>query len=329
MKKYIFSIVLLLVSSSLLAQSDLTVGGSVRTGDGDAIVGAVITVKDAPDKGAITDGDGRFKLTGIRSGQTLVFTYLGYLNTEVTATRSDERMRVVMTEDINTMEQVVVVGRGTQRRISITGAVTNVETATLKAPATSISNMLGGRVPGIISVTRSGEPGQDISEFWIRGISTFGAGSSPLVLIDGVSGGNLNDIDPEDVENFSILKDAASTAMYGNQGANGVILVTTKRGTAGKLSINVKANAGISYSPMMPNYVDANTYAGLANEAAMSRGLNPIYNDVDLALFKSGMDPDIHPNVNWRDVILKDYTWNQQYFLSASGDELVNGTCNA
>jgi TonB-linked SusC/RagA family outer membrane protein len=303
----------------IYAQSDLTVGGLVMTGDGEAIVGVTISVREAPGKGTMTDGDGRFKMTGIAAGQTLVFNYLGYMPVEMAVARSDERMRVVMTEDINTMEEVVVVGRGTQRRISITGAVTNVETSTLKVPATSLSNMLGGRVPGIISVTRSGEPGRDVSEFWIRGISTFGAGSSPLILIDGVSGGSLNDIDPEDVENFSILKDAASTAMYGNQGANGVILVTTKKGTAGKLNLNVKVNAGLSHSPRMPDYVDANTYAALANEAAVSRGMNPIFNDVDLALFKSGMDPDLHPNVNWRDVILKDFTWNQQYFLSASG----------
>ena len=114
--------------------------------------------------------------------------------------------------------------------------------------------MLGGRVPGIISVTRSGEPGKDFSEFWVRGISTFGAGQGALVLIDGVEG-NLNTLDPEDIESFSILKDASSTAVYGVRGANGVVLVSTKKGKAGKLNLQVKANAGISYSPRMPKYV--------------------------------------------------------------------------
>ncbi|MFA6315756.1 MAG: TonB-dependent receptor, partial [Candidatus Paceibacterota bacterium] len=187
-----------------------------------------------------------------------------------------------------------------------------------KVPATSVSNMLGARVPGIIAVTRSGEPGKDFSEFWIRGISTFGAGSSALVLIDGVEG-NMNTLDPEDIESFSILKDASATAVYGVRGANGVILVTTKRGRAGKLSVNLKANTGYSYSPRMPEYVDGNQYAALANEAALSRGMEPIYNNVDLQLFKSGIDPDLHPNVNWRDNILKDYTMNRQFHLSASG----------
>lgn len=178
--------------------------------------------------------------------------------------------------------------------------------------------MLGGRVPGIISVTRSGEPGNDFSEFWIRGISTFGAGQGALVLIDGIEG-DLNLLDPEDIESFSILKDASSTAVYGVRGANGVVLVTTKKGKAGKLNLNVKVNAGLSYSPRMPEYVNAATYAELANEASTTRGGVPIYTDVDLALFRNHMDPDLHPDVNWRDVILRDYTWNQQYFLSASG----------
>ncbi len=319
MKKYSILILLLWISSAVFAQSNLTTAGLVMTGTGDPLVGVTVGIKEDPTKGDITDGDGRFRLNGVTQGQTLVFSYLGYRSIEAVVSGTDERMRVVMEEDINTMEQVVVTGRGAQRRISITGAVTNVETATLKAPATSLSNMLGGRVPGIISVTRSGEPGQDISEFWIRGISTFGAGSSPLVLIDGVSGGNLNDLDPEDVESFSILKDAASTAMYGNLGANGVILVTTKKGQAGRLNISIKANGGISYSPRMPKYVGASDYAKMANEAAMSRGLNPIFDDVSLAMYANGLDSDLYPDVNWQDVILRDYTWNQQYFLSASG----------
>ena len=233
-------------------------------------------------------------------------------------TKTDERMRIVLEEDISDLDEVVVVGHATQRKISVVGAVTNVEVKDLNVPATSVSNMLGARVPGIIAVTRSGEPGKDFSEFWIRGISTFGASSGALVLIDGVEG-DLNLVDPEDIESFSILKDASATAVYGTRGANGVVLVTTKKGVAGKLKVNVKANVGLSYSPRMPEYVGAYEYATLANEAALSRGMNPIFSDVDMALFKNGMDPDLHPDVNWRDVILKDYTWNQQYHLSASG----------
>ncbi len=310
---------LLFMSINLLfAQSDITVGGLIMTEKGEELIGVNIIVKENPMVGTISDTDGRFKLTNISSGETLVFSFIGFEVQEIKIERPDERMRVVLKELSSDMDEVVVVGRGTQRKVSVVGAISNIDAKDLRVPATSVTNMLGGRIPGIISVTRSGEPGRDFSEFWIRGISTFGAGSSALILIDGVEG-NLNTLDPEDIESFSILKDASATAVYGVRGANGVVLVTTKKGVAGKLSINVKANAGISHSPRMPQYVDANTYAYLANEAALSRGMNPVYSEMDLVLFKNGLDPDIHPNVNWRDVILKDYSWNQQYHLGASG----------
>ena len=318
--KYIISILSILLFSvnSLFAQDNLTAAGLVMTENGEEIIGATVTLKENPGKGVITDTDGRFKLMGIRKGETLVISYVGYENYVSKVTKSDERMRIVLKEVVSDLDEVVVVGHATQRKVSVVGAISNIEVKDLNVPATSVSNMLGARVPGIISVTRSGEPGKDFSEFWVRGISTFGASSSALVLIDGVEG-NLNLVDPEDIESFSILKDASATAVYGTRGANGVVLVTTKKGVAGKLVVSVKGNVGLSYSPRMPEYVRSYDYATLANEAAVSRGMNPIFNDVDMALFKNGMDPDIHPDVNWQDVILKDYTWNQQYHLSASG----------
>lgn len=303
---------------SVHAQSGITIGGLVMTENGEGLVGVTVVVNEVPGKGTITDADGRFKLTGIEAGQTLSFSFIGFVKQEIKVAKNDERMRVTMKEEVNQLDELVVVGHSTQRKASVVGAIASIEVKDLKVPATSVSNMLGARVPGIISVSRSGEPGKDFSEFWIRGISTFGAGSSALVLIDGVEG-NLNTLDAEDIESFSILKDASATAVYGVRGANGVVLVTTKRGRAGKLSVNLKVNTGYSYSPRMPKYVDANRYAALANEAAISRGIDPIYDAVDLELFKSGIDPDLHPNVNWRDIILKDYTMNQQVHLNASG----------
>ncbi|MBK5720340.1 TonB-dependent receptor [Dysgonomonas sp. Marseille-P4677] len=304
---------------AMFAQSNLTAGGSVMDETGEPLIGVSVSVKENPTNGTMTDTDGRFKLTGIKSNQTITFSYIGFDKQEIKVEKSDERMRIVLKETVNMMDEVVVTASGkVQKKINVTGAITSIETKDLKAPATSISNMLGGRVPGIISVNRSGEPGKDFSEFWIRGISTFGAGQGALVLVDGIEG-DLNTLDPEDIDSFSILKDASSTAVYGVRGANGVVLVTTKKGKAGKLDIRVKANTGISYSPRMPEYVRAADYASLANEASVTRGGIPIYSDVDLALYANHMDPDLHPDVDWRDVILKDYTWNQQYFLSASG----------
>jgi len=306
----------------IYAQSGLTVGGMVMAENGEPQIGVTVVIKENPSKGTVTDLDGHFRMTDLQKDQTLVFSLVGLEKQEIKVEKSDERLRIVMKEIVNELTEAIVVGHSTQRKISVTGAITNVEVKDLKTPATSIANMLGGRVPGIISDLRSGEPGKDFSQFWIRGISTFGAGSSALILIDGVEG-DLNTIDPEDLESFSILKDASATAVYGVRGANGVVLVTTKKGVAGKLSVSVKANAGVSYSPRMPNYVDGNTYATLANEASMSRGSDPIYSSVDLALFKSGLDPDLHPNVNWRNVILKDATWNEQYHIGISGGAQV------
>lgn len=321
MNRYIFTVLVVIATfwyNTLFAQSDVTVGGLVMSETGEALVGVTVVVKEVPGVGTVTDADGRFKLTGLKAGQTIIVSYIGFQKNEIKIAGTNEKLRISLKEDVSSLDELVVVGHSTQRKASVLGAISTIDVKELKVPATSVSNMLGARVPGIIAVTRSGEPGKDFSEFWIRGISTFGAGSGALVLIDGVEG-NLNTLDPEDIESFSILKDASATAVYGVRGANGVVLVTTKKGRAGKLMINLKANTGYSYSPRMPEYVDANQYALLANEAALSRGMDPIYNAVDLELFKNGIDPDLHPNVNWRDVILKDYTMNQQFHLSASG----------
>jgi len=320
--KFVLFFVAVFCQLPIFAQSGLTASGTVMSENGEAQVGVSIVIKENPSKGTVSDLDGHFRLTGLQKNQTLVVSLIGFEKKEIKVVKTDEAMRITLKELINELDEAIVVGRGTQRKIAITGAITNVDIKDLKVPATSVSNMLGGRVPGIISQLLTGEPGKDNSQFWIRGMSTFGAGSSALILIDGIEG-DINTLDPEDIESFSILKDASTTAVYGTRGANGVVLVTTKKGVAGKLSVNVKANAGVSYSPRMPNYVDANTYATLANEANMSRGGDPIYNAVDLALFKSGLDPDLHPNVNWRDAILKESTWNQQFHIGISGGAQV------
>ena len=320
MKNKILYIILacLTCTLSLAAQSGYTVSGVVMTEEGEPLVGVAIQYKNDPTKGMITDIDGNFVLNNVPANTTLIFSYIGYKDFSMVVTGNKTRQTIALKEDSNQTEEVVVVGRGTQRKISVVGAVTNVKANDLQVPAASVTNMLGGRVPGIIAVTRSGEPGSDFSEFWVRGIGTFGAGSSALVLIDGIEG-DLNTLDPADIESFTVLKDASATAVYGVRGANGVVLVTTRRGKSGKLSINVKSNVGISYSARTPNYVDAPTYATLANEASIVRGGRPVYNDAELRLFQTGLDPDLYPNVNWRDVMLKDYVWNHQHHISVNG----------
>lgn len=315
---FMLSFLLLADIFSLAAQNGYTASGIVMTEQGEELPGVTIQYKNDPSKGGITDIDGNFRIENIPAKTVLVFSYIGYASYELKIDGDKTKQRIALKEIVNETDEVVIVGRGTQRKISVVGAVTNVKAADLQVPSSSVTNMLGGRVPGIIAVTRSGEPGNDFSEFWIRGISTFGAGASALVLIDGVEG-DLNTLDPSDIESFTILKDASSTAVYGVRGANGVVLVTTKRGKSGKLNINVKSNVGISYSARTPEYVDGNAYARLANEASVIRGGRPVYSDTELQLIQTGLDPDLYPNVNWRDVMLKDYVWNHQHHVSVNG----------
>lgn len=299
-------------------QNGFMVAGTVMDENGEPLIGVSVVNQANTSQGTVTDLDGKFRLPNLLNKTTLLFTYVGFKNEKYVVTGNKEQIKIVMKADVSDLDEVVVVGQANQRKVSVTGAITVVKPEILDQPGTSISNMLGGNVPGIIAVTRSGEPGDDFSEFWIRGISTFGANASALVLVDGVEG-NINDLDPSDIESFSVLKDASATAVYGVRGANGVVVITTKSGKAGKLRINFKTNLIMSESARMPEYADAYSYAQLANEARLSRGKDPIYSDVAMELIRTGMDQDLYPNVNWRDVILKDHVWQNQHFLSVAG----------
>lgn len=229
MKRSILVLFWVFMSATMFAQGGIDVAGIVLDEQGQELIGVSVQIKGKQGVGVVTDFDGRFKMTGVPAGSTLVFSYIGYETREIKYTATKLKEKIALKEAVNEFDEVVVVGRDTQRKVSVVGAITNVDPAGIQAPAVSVSNMLGGRVPGIIAVTRSGEPGNNFSEFWIRGMSTFGASSSALVLIDGIEG-NINDLDPADIESFSILKDASATAVYGTRGANGVVVVTTKRG---------------------------------------------------------------------------------------------------
>lgn len=319
MRRTLFMLMAICISVHALAQNKIDIAGTVMDEKGVELVGISVTVKGSPQIGTSTDAGGRFRIDQVPINTTLVFRYVGYETVEIVYSATKEKEQVVMVAKVNEFDEVVVTGQGTtQRKISVVGAITSIDPKELQVPAVSVTNMLGGRVPGIIAVTRSGEPGNSFSEFWVRGISTFGARQGALVLIDGIEG-NLNDLDPADIQDFSILKDASSTAVYGVRGANGVVIVNTKRGKAGKLNINFKTNGTYSYSPRMPEYADAFNYASLANEARVSRGALPIYTPTEIELFRTQLDPDLYPNVNWRDVILKDHVVNNQQHLSVSG----------
>lgn len=319
-KTAIILFVLLLSCFSVFAQNKdgFTISGIVYDDTDESLPGVSIYLKDKPGVGTITDIEGRFTIKASK-GDIIIFSFVGFDSYEYYVAKEETKLKIVLKTSSTMLEEAVVTGMGaTQRKVSVVGAITSVEVKDLQTPGVSVSNMLGGRVPGIISMQTSGEPGDDISEFWVRGIGTFGANSSALVLIDGLEG-SLSEIDPADIESFSILKDASATAIYGVRGANGVVLVTTKRGEEGKLQITGRANFTLSRLTRLPEYIGAYDYALLANEARAVRNELPLYSDLELTLIRENLDPDLYPNVNWQKETLKNNSFKQSYYSSIRG----------
>jgi TonB-linked SusC/RagA family outer membrane protein len=313
-------IFLLLSYFNLPAQQEdksFVIEGTVYDEEENPFEGVTIYLKDKVTLGTGTGSDGKFSIRTSR-GNTLVFSFVGYGKVEYLVTEEKKDVEIRLGPDEAQLDEIVVVGLGTQRKISSVAAVSTIDIKELQTPAPSIANMLGGRMAGIITTQVSGEPGKNIADFWIRGIGTFGANDKALVLIDGLEG-DLNSIDPADVESFSILKDASATAVYGVRGANGVVLVTTKRGEEGKLQITLRSNYSLSYITRLPEYLRAYDYAKLMNEAYEVRGEKPRYSDIQLDVIKYGLDPDLYPDVSWQDEILKRASFRHSQFASARG----------
>ncbi|MDD2328660.1 MAG: TonB-dependent receptor [bacterium] len=304
------------------AQTNVKVTGVVSDATGETLVGVSIYAKSDPGKGVVTDIDGKYEIT-VKAGDQLVFSYIGFTIQEINIGRNaNQTLNVVLQESTQMLEEVSVVGYGTQRKVSVVGSIATVKPDELKIGGiTSITNNLAGRIAGLIGIQSSGEPGSDVSEFWIRGISTFGGGSSALVLIDGIDRGTsgLNDLAPEDIESFSVLKDATATAIYGARGANGVILINTRRGEEGKITINANFKSSVETLPRLPDYLGAHDYAMLANEARVVRGGLPVYSNEIFDIIKYGMDPDLYPDVNWQKEILRESTNSLQGNVNISG----------
>ncbi len=307
----------LILSAQEKNNNKYTITGTVYDETDSPMPGVTIYLRDEVSVGTISGSDGQFSIKASR-GDMIVFSFIGYKKVEYLVTEEKKDLKISITESQQKLDEVVVVGLGSQRKISNVAAVSSINVQDLQQPAASVANLLGGRAAGVISMQTSGEPGKNLSEFWIRGIGTFGANSSALVLIDGLEG-NINSIDPADIESFSILKDASATAVYGVRGANGVVLITTKRGEAGKLNITGRANFTLSHLKRIPRYLRAYDYASLANEAREVRGESPIYSDVEMDIIKNHLDPDLYPDVSWQDEVLKDNSFKQTYYVSARG----------
>lgn len=282
----------------------IEVTGTVTDENGEPLIGVSVMPKDEAGLGAITNVDGVYKIK-IPAYTRLVFNYIGMEQQEVLIKEQTAANVKMKTKEDNVIDEVVVTGTGSQKKLTLTGAVTTVDPELLRTPTASLSNSFAGVVPGVFARQTTGNPGDNVSEFWIRGVSTFGAGASALVLVDGFER-DLNDINPEDIETFTVLKDASTTAIYGSRGANGVLLITTKRGRDGKTRINGKVEYSYSTRTKTPEFVDGSTYARMMNEALESRNMTPAYSDDDLYLLDNQLDPEIFPNVNWMDLLLKD-----------------------
>jgi TonB-linked SusC/RagA family outer membrane protein len=308
---------LLLASLSVVAQASHIITGTVSNETGEPLAGVSVTVKGRT-TGTSTNTTGNFSLTVPNSATILTFSFVGYNPQDVDIT-AQTSVTVRMTRGGNQLEEVAVVGFGTQRKVSLIGAQSTVNSRELKQPVASVTQSLAGRIAGVVGVQRSGEPGRSTADIWIRGIATFGGNSSsPLVLVDGVER-SIDNIDPEDIESFTVLKDASGTAVYGVRGANGVVIVRTKTGKIGKPAIFFDYNEGVSTFTRRPELADGVTYMKLANEALVGRGQTARYTQDYIDKTASGVDPLLYPNVNWMDEIFNKTSRMRRANLNASG----------
>lgn len=308
--------------TSVYAQDDgkRRITGTVTDENGQPLPGAYVYIKGT-EVGTTTNLDGMYVID-INQTDELTFSFISYLEQTIKPRSSSNTLNVSLKPDTNALEEAVAVAYGAQKRQAIVSSLSTITTDDLKVTSTNITSSIQGQLPGLIAVQRNAEPGRDDAEFWIRGVSSFKGGTSPLVLVDGVER-SITDLDADEIESFSLLKDAAATAMYGAEGANGVILVTTKRGHIGKQQISLRVEQNLSVPYRIPDFVDSWDYMRLANEALVNDGMEPMYSGDVIDLHESGADPDLYPNAQWTDLIARTIH-GQRYTLSFRG-----GTENA
>ena len=299
----------------------MVIKGKVLGTDGEPIIGASVLVKGST-TGVVTDLDGNYTLSNVSKGAILEFSYVGYV--KLTKTVGNETtINAILYEDSQMLEGVEVVAFGTQKKESVIGAISTVKVAELKTPSSNLTNALAGRIAGVISYQRTGEPGVDDASFFVRGVTTFGYKKDPLILIDGIelTSTDLARLQPDDIASFSIMKDATATALYGARGANGVILVKTKEGQKGKARLSLRVENSISTPTQEIELADPVTYMRLHNEAYLTRNpLAPLmYSEEKIDNTVPGAGSVIYPATDWRKELLKDFTMNQRVNLNITG----------
>ncbi|WP_316818523.1 TonB-dependent receptor [Pedobacter nyackensis] len=303
---------------NVLAQK--IIKGKVVSEEGEALIGASVLEKGTKN-GSSTNKDGLFELKSEKDAVILTVRMVGYVTQEVNV--KSPFTEVVMVKDISALDEVMVVAYGTQKKESVIGAISSIKPSDLRRPTSNLTTSLAGQVAGLIAYQRSGEPGRDNADFFIRGVTSFGYSKSPLILVDGIemSSRDLAILQPDDIASFSIMKDATSTAVYGARGANGVILITTKKGVEGSPIINVRVENSVSSSIKDVEVADPITFMKSHNEAVKMRNpLDPLpysMSQIDNVVF--GGNPYVYPAVNWHDMLFKDYTTSQRMNFNLSG----------
>ncbi|OAV66189.1 Outer membrane cobalamin receptor protein, SusC/RagA family [Bacteroidales bacterium Barb6XT] len=316
MGRYFVLFAMLICATTVFAQQK-TVHGTVTDRTGDPLIGVNVQVKGTA-TGTITDLDGKYSLD-VPAKAVLVFSYIGYQSAEAVV-GAEAVINRLLQDDTQAIDEVIVVGYGVQKKVTVTGSVASVQGERLKAsPTTNITNAMVGRMPGVIGFQRSDEPGGGGTTIRIRGTNSLGS-KDPLVVIDGVPGraGGMDRLNPNDIESISVLKDA-SAAIYGSRAANGVILVTTKRGKDGKPTITYTGQQGYSSPTRMPEMTNAFEYATMRNDISRYRGNAPFASEEDLRLYKDGSDPWGHPNTNYMEQAVKDLSPMYRHDVAISG----------
>lgn len=320
--KGILLVLLFFISvGTLFSQTKDVQGVVLEASTKEPLIGVSVYVKENTSKATITDFDGNFTLKGVNPNSTIVISYVGFQKQEILF-KNQARLDVLLEEESTLLNEVQVVAYGAQKKVSITGALSSMTgEELLKAPTGSITNALSGKLPGVSSVQYSGEPGADAAELYVRGLATYTGDTSPLIQVDGVER-DFSQIDPNEIENITILKDASATAVFGVRGANGVILITTKRGSEGRAKISVSTSVGAVVPSRLLEFANSYQYASYYNEAQRNDGVVDSelkFRPEVLQALKDGSNPIVYPDMDWMDYLLKSNSIQSQHNVNISG----------
>ncbi|WP_256009343.1 TonB-dependent receptor [Desertivirga xinjiangensis] len=294
--------------------------GTVTDEEGEPLPSASVKIKRT-NKAVLTDILGKFMLEVQDEDDSIQVSFIGFTTQSIRIGNNRTiNVRLLPDEAQRKLNEVVIVGYGTQKKQSSVGSQSSIEPSVLKGPVRDLTTVLAGRISGIVATQRGAAPGSETSSLFVRGISTFASSpQGPLLVVDGVPDRAINNLDPEDIANFTVLKDATATAVYGTRGANGVILITTKRGKVGKPVINAEINQGVSKFTALPEFINGPDFMTLYNKGLTMRGRSPLYTEERIEKHRSGVDQDLYPDVNWYDVLFSDFGQNSRATLNVNG----------